>query len=353
MHLIVFRSAPPPNLDRMEIDLKRRQLLALLAGAAGCWSCVSGATQSRGQTPTVGFLMGLADDREAQARVNAFEQSLTKQGWTVGGDVDIVYRFAAGDATEMRSLASELVGLRPNVIVGHSTPVVTELFQATRTIPIVFVVVADPIGSGFAANIARPGGNVTGFTNLSPTIPGKLLTLLKEIVPRLTHVLLLYNPDTVARGELTGEYLQSLSTAALAFSVEATRAEVHSAAEIEQSMKKLAEDSGAGIIVMPDNFTTIHRDEIVALAAKWRIPTIYPYRYFAEAGGLISYGVDVLDLFGRAAEYVSRILHDAHPADLPIQAPTKFELVINRKTAKMLGAVVPKILLAGADDLID
>jgi len=336
----------------MEIDIKRRQFLTVLAGAAGCWGYVSGA-QSRSQMPTVGVLMGLANDREAQTRVSAFEKGLAKQGWTAGRNVEVAYRFAAGDADKMRSLADELVGLRPNIIVGHSTPVVAELFQATHTIPIVFVVVADPVGSGFAASIARPGGNVTGFTNLSPTIPGKLLTILKQIVPRLTHVLLLYNPDTVARGELAGEYLQSLSAAASAFSVEATRAEVHSPAEIEQSMMEAAQAPGAGIIVMPDNFTTVHRDEIVALAAQWRIPTIYPYRYFAEAGGLISYGVDVLDLFSRAADYVSRILHGANPADLPIQAPTKFELVINRKTAKTLGAVVPKILLAGADDLID
>jgi putative tryptophan/tyrosine transport system substrate-binding protein len=352
MRPIVFARRYLQYMARMGIDIKRRQLLTLLAGAAGCWGRVPRA-QSRGQMPVVGFLMGLADDQEARARVSAFEESFVKQGWTVGHDVEIAYRYAAGDANEMRSLAGELVELRPNVIVGHSTPVVTELFQATRTIPIVFVVVADPIGSGFAASIARPGGNVTGFTNLSPTIPGKLLTILKQIVPGLGRVELLYNPDTVARGVLAGEYLQSLSAAASAFSVEATRAEVHSSAEIEQSMKELAQAPSAGLVVMPDNFTTIHRDEIVALAAQWRIPTIYPYRYFVEAGGLISYGVDVLDLFGRAAEYVSRILHGASPSDLPIQAPTKFELVINRKTAKTLGAVVPKILLAGADDLID
>jgi putative ABC transport system substrate-binding protein len=339
-------------MGRMKIDIKRRQIVVLLGGMAALWAAMPRAQQS-GRTAVIGFLMGLADDTEAHARVSAFEESLTKQGWTIGHDVHIEYRFAAGDADRMRSFAKELVGLRPDVIVGHSTPVVTELVRATRTIPIVSVVVADPVGSGFAASIARPGGNVTGFTNLNPSIPGKLLTILKQITPKLGHIALLYNPESVAHGALAREYFHSFDTAASAFAVRATQAEVHTPGEIEQAIQSLARESGSGLIVMPDNFTTVHRDLIVSLAAQWRIPTIYPYRFFAQAGGLISYGVDVVELFRRAAEYVSRILQGAKPADLPIQAPTKFDLVINLKTANALGVDVPKILLAGADDLIE
>jgi putative ABC transport system substrate-binding protein len=335
----------------MTIDIKRRQIVAVLGGVAVVWAAIPRA-QTSAQTPLVGFLLGLADDKEARSRINAFEESLGKLGWVVGHDVHIDYRFAAGDANRMRSFAEELVRLGPAVIVGHSTPVVTELVRATRTIPIVSVVVADPVGSGFAASIARPGGNVTGFTNLNPTIPGKLLTILQQITPKLGHVALLYNPDSVAHGSLAREYFNSFDTAASAFAVQASRAEVHTPSEIEQAMQDLARKPGAGLIVMPDNFTTVYRELIVATVAQCHIPAIYPYRFFVQDGGLISYGVDVVELFRRAAEYVSRILHGAKPADLPIQAPTKFELVINLKTAKTLGVIVPKILLAGADDLI-
>jgi putative tryptophan/tyrosine transport system substrate-binding protein len=337
---------------RMKIDIKRRRIVALLGGAAVLWAAMPRA-QPSGHTPLIGFLIGLADDQEARTRINAFEESLGKLGWVVGHDVHIDYRFGAGDTDRMRRFAEELVGLRPDVIVGHSTPVVTELVRATRTIPIVSVVVADPVGSGFAASIARPGGNVTGFTNLNPTIPGKLLTILQQIMPQLAHVALLYNPDSVAHGSLAREYFHSFDIAAAAFAVQATRAEVRTPSEIEQAMQDLARKPGPGLIVMPDNFTTVHRELIVSWAAQCHIPAIYPYRFFVQDGGLISYGVDVVELFRRAAEYVSRILHGAQPADLPIQAPTKFELVINLKTARTLDVIVPKILLAGADDLIE
>jgi putative ABC transport system substrate-binding protein len=336
----------------MKIDATRRRFLALGSGAAALCSIVPRA-RAAGRTRIVGFLMGLENDAESQARVRAFEEGLAKQGWTLGQDLHIEYRFAAGDASRTRAFAEELVGLGPDLIVGHSTPVVTELVRATLTIPIVFVVVADPVGDGFAASIARPGGNATGFTNLDATIPGKLLTILKQITPDLTHVALLFNPDTVARGELFERYLRSFDAAGSAFAVQAIPTEVRAPAEIEQSMTELARAPGSGLVVMPDNFTTVHRDLIVSLAARWRIPAIYPYRYFVEAGGLISYGVDVVDLFRRASEYVSRILRGANPADLPIQAPTKFELAINLKAAAALGLAVPRILLASADALID
>lgn len=297
--------------------------------------------------------MGLADDDEARRRLAVFEQGLATDGWIIGQNLRIIDRYSAGDPKLMHKFAAELAALQPEVIVAHSTPVVRALLRINHALPIVFVVVADPVGSGFAASIARPGGNATGFTNLSSTITGKLLTILTEITPELSNVALMYNPETVARGELFDEYLSSFDTAASALGLRSKKAEVRTSTDIDQTMSELGRDSGSGLIVAPDNFTTVHRSLVISLAAQWHIPAIYPYRYFAEDGGLMSYGVDVLDLFRRAADYVSRILHGANPGDLPIQAPTKFELVINLKVVKTLGLVVPRILLAETDDLID
>jgi putative ABC transport system substrate-binding protein len=303
------------------------------------------------RVPKIGFLMGLANDAEAQARINAFEEELQREGWLPGRDVQIEYRFAAGDARRMQVFAKELVDLNPNVIVGHSTPVVAALAQATRSIPIVFVVVSDPIGSSFVASMARPGGNITGFTNLQATISGKHLSILKEIIPGLAGVALMYDPTsaTQAGAYYMGAFLKS----AIEFKVAPILAKVHNPHDIEKVMAELGGQAGSGLVVMPDNFTTVHRKLIVSLAAQFRIPTVYPYRYFADEGGLLSYGVDVTDLFRRAPQYVSRILRGADPGELPVQAPTKFELVINIKTAKALDLVVPKILLASADALLE
>lgn len=343
---------PHEQMDPMKLEIGRRHFLALFGAAATSWPS-SIYAQGSNDVRTIGFLMGLADDNEAKIRIAAFEQGLEKQGFIPGRNLHIEYRFSAGDAARMRTYARELVGLRPDLIVGHSTPVVTQLVQATSTIPVVFVVVADPVGSGFAASIPRPGRNVTGFTNLDITIPGKLLTLLKQIAPNIKRVALLFNPATVVRGGSAALYLRKYQEAATSFAVSATTMQVKTPEEIEESMSRLGAESGAGLIVMPDNFTAIHRKLIVSLATQWRIPAIYPYRYFVEAGGLMSYGVDVVDLFRRSSDYVARILNHANPANLPIQAPTKFELVINMKVAKSLGLDVPKILLAGASDLIE
>ena len=324
--------------------------MALMGGMA-VMSPVLLRAQKSDRVRTVGVLMGLANDAESQVRLKAFERGLEKEGWILGEDVQITYRFAEGDAERTNALARDLVKLRPDVIVGHSTPVVTEILRETRSIPVVFVVVADPVGSGFVSSISRPAGNATGFTNLDATITGKLLTLLKQVMPNLTRVALLYNPDTVASGGLF--YLQPFEKAAPFFGVEAIAAQVRTVDEIKQYMEELGHEPGAGLIVMPDNFTTVHRGPIISLAARLRVPTIYPYRYFAEAGGLMSYGVDVIDVFRRAPEYVSRILRGANPGDLPVQAPTKFELVINVNTARALGLTMPRMLLAGADALIE
>lgn len=332
------------------MDTERRRFLRVMGAAAILGPGGSYAQEVPG-TPTIGFLMGLGNDLEAKARIAAFERGLEKHGLFPGRNVRVEYRFAAGDAGLMRTYARELVALRPAVIVGHSSPVVTHLVQATRTIPIVFVVVADPVGSGFAASIPNPGGNVTGFTNVAATITGKLLTILKQITPNLNRVALLFSPDASINAGLL--FLHPLEVAAPSLGVKVVRAPARQAADIERAMTELAREPNVGLIVMPDNFTTIHRDLIISLAAKLRLPTVYPYRFFTDAGGLMSYGVDVKDLFRRAPEYVSRIMRGERPADLPIQAPTQFELVINLKTARTLGLELPKILLAGADATIE
>ncbi len=328
----------------------RRRLLAMFGCATAAWLSLAHAF-AVDRVPTIGFLLGLADDKEARIRIAAFEQGLRELGWIPDKNIHIVYRFSAGDPARARAYARELVALKPDLLVGHSTPVVTQLTQATKTIPIVFVVVADPVGSGFVAGVPRPGGNVTGFTNQSATITGKLLTILKQIKPNIRHVALLFSPDASINAGLL--FLHPLEGAAPSYNVEVIRAPVRKVADIERRMSDLARNAESGLIVMPDNFTTIHRQSIISQAMRLRIPTIYPFRFFVDSGGLMSYGVDVRDLFRRAPEYVSRILRGENPATLPVQAPTKFELVINLKTAKALGLKVPRILLAGADDLVE
>jgi putative ABC transport system substrate-binding protein len=251
----------------------------------------------------------------------------------------------------MQALAKELVELKPDCILGQSTPVAAALMRATRTIPIVFVAVSDPIGSGFVASMARPGGNITGFTVLHASIAGKYLEMLKEMVPQLARVAIMYNPNSVPAGGTF--FSRPFIESATKLKVRPITAEVHDRSEIENVVTKLGRESGSGLILVPDNFMSVHRDLIISLTAQFHIPAIYPYRYFAEAGGLVSYGVHAIDQFRRASEYVSRILRGAKPADLPVQAPTKFELVINLRTAKDLGLVIPRILLAGAEQVIE
>lgn len=334
----------------MKNNVTRRRYAALLGGAVGMWAIALRA-QPAERKCVVGVLMGLAHDAETQARAKVIEQGLAQKGWIIGKNLRIEYRFAAGDAERMLSLSKELVALHPDVIIGHSTPVVAALLRVTQAIPIVFVVVTDPVGSGFVASLARPGGNVTGFTNLQPTITGKYLSILRELKSQLSRVALMYNPESFPRG--AASYTPSFVEAAKEFHVTPVANEVNSPVDIETAMADLGAVPGSGLIVVAGNFTTLHRELIISQAASLRIPTIYPYRYFVDDGGLMSYGVDVLDLFRRAPDYVDRILQGATPADLPVQAPKKFELVINLKTARALGLVVPRILLAGADALIE
>jgi len=330
--------------------MNRRKFIGLVGGAITSRPIPANA-QRAARVRTVGVMMGLADDAEARSRAMAFEQGLEREGWSLGQDLRIEYRYAEGDSVRMQALAKELVGLKPDCIVGHSTLVVAALKHATRTIPIVFVLVSDPIGSGFVASMARPGGNITGFTILNASIAGKYVSMLKEMVPQLARVALMFNPDTVPDSGtfFSGAFME----AAAKYKVRPIIAQVHDPAEIENTITKVGGETGSGLVLVPDNFTTVHRELIISLTAQFRIPAIYPYRYFAEAGGLLSYGVDAVDLFRRASEYVSRILRGAKPADLPVQAPTKFELVINLRTAKALGIVIPRILLAGAEQVIE
>jgi putative ABC transport system substrate-binding protein len=326
--------------------LGRRAFLTFLGCALASRPVPSFAQQKT--VRTVGVLMGFARDADTQARAKAFEQGLEKEGWTIGEDLRIEYRFSGGDVKRMRAIADEFVKLKPDCLLGQSTPVVEALTHATRSIPIVFVAVTDPIGSKFVASMARPGGNVTGFTIIQPSMTAKYVSMLREIIPQLTRVALMYNPES-ATGKV---FLPSFLDAAKVYKIEATTIRVQNAAEIELGITNLAGKPHVGLIIVPDNFVIVHRELIVSLTARYRIPAIYPYRYFTEAGGLLSYGVDAVDLFRRASVYVSRILRGANPGNLPVQAPTKFELVINLKTAKELGLTIPRVLLAGANAII-
>lgn len=330
--------------------MDRRKFLMMVSAVPGLHSSNAHAANP---LRTVGVLMGLGNDEETQTRAKVIEQGLAARGWTTGQNLRLEYRYGAGDATRIVALANELAQLRPDLIIGHSTPCVAALHKATSTIPIVFVVVADPVGSGFVSSLARPGGNITGFMVLQPTITGKYLSILRELKSDLSRVAVMYNPPSVPNQSGDAFFMPDFIKAAEQFGVKALSIQVHSADDITKSFNDLGAAGGSGLIVMPDNFTTAHRETIISLAAQWRIPAIYSYRYFVDDGGLLSYGVDVLDLFRRAPDYVDRILRGARPADLPVQAPRKFELVINLKAARALGLVVPRILLAGADALIE
>jgi putative ABC transport system substrate-binding protein len=297
-------------------------------------------------------LMGYTEsDPDARAWYAAFRETLQRIGWTEGRNAQIDTRWAAPDDGEsMRYFAKEIVALQPNVILSSTTPPTKALLQQTHSIPIVFAIVADPIGSGFVASFARPGGNVTGFIFTEPTMAGKWLELLKGIAPRIARVAMLFNPVSAPYAEY---WLTPLKAAATSFAVEAIPAPVRDQSELESIIAAQAREPNGGLIVMPDSFTDAHRVEITSLAARYRLPAAYPFRFFAEVGGLLSYGVDRTDNFRRAATYVDRILRGEKPAELPVQAPTTYELVINMKTAKALGLAVPDTLLARADEVIE
>jgi putative ABC transport system substrate-binding protein len=331
--------------------MRRREFITLIGGAAAAWPVKARAQQSE-QVRRVGMLIGYAEnDSETQARLGAFRQGLERLGWTEGRNVRIDYRFAPDGPDQAQLFAKELVTLRPDVLVGNSTPASAALLRETRTIPIVFVGVSDPVGSGLVASIARPGGNTTGFTNFEPSLTGKWLELLKEIAPGIVRVAVIFNPKTApGAGSF---FLGPFEPVAHSFAVEPIAAPVSDAAQIESALATIWREPGGGLIVMPDAFTTVQRKAIIALAAQHRFPAIYPYRYEVVDGGLMSYGVDTVDLLRRAASYVDRILKGEKANDLAVQAPVKFDLVMNLKTAKALGLTVPATLLARADEVIE
>jgi putative tryptophan/tyrosine transport system substrate-binding protein len=297
-------------------------------------------------------LMGYAEsDSDARAWYAAFREALQKLGWTEGRNIQIDTRWATpDDAESMRRLAKELVAPQPNVILSSTTPTTTALLQQTRTIPIVFAIVADPIGSGFVASFARPGGNVTGFIFTEPTMAGKWLELLKQIAPRIARVAMLFNPVSAPYADY---WLNPFKAAATSFAVEAIPAPVRDRSELETVIAAQAREPNGGLIAMPDSFLEVNRVEIASLAARYRLPAVYPFRLFAEVGGLLSYGVDRTDNFRRAATYVDRIFKGENPAELPVQAPIKFELVVNLKTAKAIALDVPLHLQQLADEIIE
>jgi putative tryptophan/tyrosine transport system substrate-binding protein len=329
--------------------MQRREFIKLIGGSAAAWPLAARAQQSE-QMRRIGVLMAInADDPEAQARIAAFVEGLQQLGWTVGKNVRVDYRLAGIDAEILRKYAAELVALAPDVILAQSSTAVAPLLQATRTVPIVFTIVADPVGAGYVDSLARPGGNATGFTVFEYAIGGKWLELLKEIVPRVTRVAVLREAAVAAGPAQFG----AAQTVAPALGVELRPIEARDVGEIERAITAFARDSNGGLVVTGSSAATSHRNPIVALAAKHQLPAVYFARYFVTAGGLVSYGPDYVDQFRRAAGYVDRILKGEKPADLPVQAPTKYELVINLKTAKVLGLAVPPALLARADAVIE
>src|SRR5262245_20402351 len=328
--------------------MKRREFITLLGGAAVAWPVAARAQQGEPMR-RIGVLMSLgADDAEGQDRLAAFTQALKQLGWSEGRNLRIDTRWTTAD--DIRKHAAELVALAPDVLVaGGGTATVAPLLQATRTVPIVFTVVIDPVGAGFVASLAHPGGHATGFTVYEYSMSGKWLELLKEIAPRVTRVAVLRDP-AIASG--IGQF-GAVQIVAPSLGVGLSPVDVRDAGEIERAVSAFASGLNGGLIVTASPLTTVHRNLIVTLAARHKLPAVYPTRYYVAAGGLISYGPDLLDQYRRAASYVDRILKGEKPADLPVQAPTKYELVVNLKTAKALGLAMPPAVLGRADEVIE
>jgi putative tryptophan/tyrosine transport system substrate-binding protein len=328
--------------------MRRREFMALLGGACATWPLAARA-QPGERMRRIGVLMNVGESGPVgQARIAAFVQGLHQLGWAAGRNVQIDTRWAAGDAERFRNHAAELVALAPDVIVANTTPAVTALQQATRTLPIVFANVVDPVGSGLVASLARPRGNVTGFVSFEYALAAKWLELLKEIAPRVTRAAVL-RETTSAAGIGQFAAIQTVGSVGM----ELSAVDMHDLAELDRAIADFARGANGGLIVTASQFAVDRPDVIATLAARYKLPAIYPYRYFVSGGGLMSYGPDTIDPYRRAAGYVDRILKGEKPGDLPVQAPTKYELVINLKTAKALGIDVPSTLLARADEVIE
>jgi putative ABC transport system substrate-binding protein len=330
--------------------MRRREFIRAIAGSAAAWPLALHAQQPE-PTRRIGVLMGFPEsDSQAQIFFAAFRDGLQKLGWMEGRNIRIDTRWPGFDAESRQRFAKELIALQPDLILSHTTPTTAALLQQTRTIPIVFATVTDPVGSGIVPSLARPGGNVTGFTLVEPTMAAKWVELLKEIAPRVDRVAMVFNPATATYADY---FLKPFEAAAPSFAVAAITAPVRNLSELESVVAAQAREPNGGLIVMPDSFTDTHREEIISLVARHHLPAVYAYRFFTERGGLLSYGAELRDNFRRAADYVDRVLKGEKPADLPVQAPTKFELVINLKTAKELDLTVNRDFLLIADEVIE
>jgi putative ABC transport system substrate-binding protein len=331
--------------------MRRREFIGLLGGSAMAWPLTAHAQQP-GKVRHIGFLSGNAEsDPQAGLYLAALKEGMRQLGWIEGNNVKIEVRWAAADLNRMAVLAKELVGLQLDLIVGQTTPVIAALQRETKSIPIVFVVVSDPVGSGFVASLPRPGGNMTGFVNLEASMASKWIELLKEVAPNMTRAAVIFNPDTAPHAY----YESAIIPAARSQSVEPVELPVRSISEIDKSLENFDRSPGGGIVIIPDAFTSLREVfvRVIAVAGRDRVPAIFPYRYMAKAGGLMSYGTDNTDLFLRAATYVDRILKGAAPAELPVQLPTKFEFVINAKSAQQQGFDIPLKLKTFADEVIE
>ncbi len=333
--------------------MKRREFIALIGGAATA-SLVAGPTPARAQPPVrirrIGVLSGLGeDDPESRVRALSFEKGLRDLGWINGRNLQIERRWA-GDGSLLARYSADLVALAPELILANTTPVVIALRQHTSKVPILFVQVTDPVGEGLVASFARPGGNLTGITNFEFSIGSKWLEILKEIAPRVTRVAVVFNPDTAPFAD---QFIHPIEAAAPTFGITSIQASARGPAELARTIDHFAREPNGALLVLPDVSAVNHRDQIIAQAARHRLPAIYPYRLFAASGGLVSYGSDVADIYRRIASYVDRILRGTPPADIPVQAPTKFELVINLQSAKTLQLDVPARIVTLADDVIE
>jgi putative tryptophan/tyrosine transport system substrate-binding protein len=330
--------------------MRRREFITGLGGAAA-WPLAARAQLSDRIRRVVVLMTNSESDAEAQANLASFTQELMRLGWIEGSNIRMEIRWANANVDRMQMLAKELVELKPDVIFAHTTPVTAAFRRQTRTIPIVFVIVSDPEGAGFVESLSHPGANITGFVNIEASMGGKWLQLLMEIAPSLKRAAIMFNPDTAPGG---GSYfLPSFEAAARSLAVEPTSMPVRSDAEIDRAFASLQGENKEGLVAMTDSFNLVHRTQIVSLAARYNIPTVYAEADFVKVGGLISYGDDAKDIFRRAAPYVDRILRGAKPSDLPVQLPLKMEMAVNVKTAKALGLTVPQSILLRADEVIE
>jgi putative tryptophan/tyrosine transport system substrate-binding protein len=328
--------------------MQRREFISLLGGGAAGWSFSARAQQNE-PLRRIGVLMTTADDREGQRRLNAFREGLEKRGWSEGKNIRIEVNWSVSDPERARSVVNEVIGRAPDLILTSGTSATTALHQARPAIPVVFTVVSEPVEEGFVKSLAHPGGNMTGFTNLEPSLGGKWIELLKEIAPNVTRVAIIFNPQTAPAVIIRS---RSADEAAEKLAIELVRSPVRDTAEIESAITRLRRQTD-GFIMLPDTFLNIHRKTIVELASRYQLPAIYPSSYLVAEGGLASYGIDLADSFRQAAVYVDQIFHGEKPADLPVQQPTKFDLAINLKTAKALGLAVPPALLARVDEVVE